>query len=44
MKAKKTEEDNKKVHNEYNKKWAKEHPERYADLQRKYRKTNHDYR
>lgn len=23
MKAKKTEEDNKKVHNEYNKKWAK---------------------
>ena len=42
MKAKKTQEDNKRTHNEYNKKLAKEPPERYADLRRKYRKTNHD--
>lgn len=42
MKAKKTQEENKRTHNEYNKKWVKEHPERYADLRRKYRKTNPD--
>ena len=36
MKAKKTQEENKRTHNEYNKKWAKENPDKVAAQRERY--------